>query len=87
MIVRLHAKAYSRLSRIAGELQQRLARRVSLSDALDYLLSRHDGKARGFWSDIRGKRESGKLGRGPRRSPRKVPTRAKPEAGHRREIS
>jgi len=57
---------YEKLAGTAGKLQIRLGRRVSLSDALAYLVSKQDKSARVFWSSLKEKRASGRAGRGPR---------------------
>ena len=67
-MVRVNEKNYRKLHEIAGELQAALGHRVSLSDALDYLLHKKEKRARRFWRKIREKKALGRAGRGPRRS-------------------
>ena len=64
-MVRLNQKTYSKLHSVAGELQAFLGRRVSLSDAIEYLLHKRERRARRFWRALRGKKAAGRAGRGP----------------------
>lgn len=71
-MVRVEQKCYRKLHGIAGGLQRQLGRRVSLSDALDYLLAKGDKSLRRFWGKMRLKEENGLAGRGPVRKARKI---------------
>lgn len=64
-LIRVSQTAYLRLAREAGMLQARLGHRVSLSDALDYLLSKKAGRVRKYLAQMRQKRNL--AGRGPKR--------------------
>jgi hypothetical protein len=64
-LIRASNSAYLRLAQTAGKLQARLGHRVSLSDALDYLLYKRAGKARTFFKQMKEKRHL--VGRGPER--------------------
>ncbi len=52
---------------MAGELQAFLGRRVSLSDAIEYLLHKRERRARRFWRALKQKKAAGRAGRGPSR--------------------
>lgn len=71
-MVRVEQKCYRKLHGIAGGLQRQLGRRVSLSDALEYLLHKRERSLRRFWGKMRQKQENGLAGRGPARKARKV---------------
>ena len=80
-LIRVSEPAYRRLAPSAGVLQARLRHRVSLSDALDYLLHKKAGKARLFLKQMRERRHL--LGRGPRRaSLRLLRTARRPPSVH-----
>lgn len=89
-MVRVEQNYYRNLHCIAGSLQRQLGRRVSLSDALGYLLAKRQKNLRGFWKKMRLKQEGGLGGRGP---VRKAVKRAKKQQlvhspmNHRLEIS
>ena len=70
-LIRVSSSAYLRLARAAGELQSRMGHRVSLSDALDYLLHKRSGKARRFFKQLKKRRHL--LGRGARRQKKALP--------------
>ncbi len=74
-LIRVSSSAYLRLARAAGELQARMGHRVSLSDALDYLLHKRSGKARRFFRQLKKKRNL--LGRGARRQKKASPVVSK----------
>lgn len=59
-MVRVSPSAYRALSLSAASLQLRLGRRVSLSDAIDYLASCQRGSARRFWKFLKERRSSGR---------------------------
>ncbi len=81
-MVRVDEKTYRKLHEIAGGLQKQLGHRVSLSDSLDYLLSRQQKRLRGFWKAIREKNELGRAGRGPLRRARVRKTTQKQQLVH-----
>ena len=66
-MVRVTNSTYAKLAETAGKLQFRLRHRVSLSDALDYLLHKKDKQARRFWSKLKERRAKKRIGRGARR--------------------
>ncbi len=83
--IRVTIKTYEKLAGTAGKLQIRLGRRVSLSDALAYLVSKRDKSARVFWSNLKEKSVSGRAGRGPRLAV--LDGVSASVGGHRREVS
>jgi|GEM_PF-3733578 len=67
-IARLDYNIYKRLHVVCGELQQSLGHRVSVSEAVDFLLCSKAGRTREFWRRIREKKLAGKAGRGKKRN-------------------
>ena len=68
-MVRVSNAAYLKLAETAGKLQFRLRHRVSLSEALDYLVHKKEKRARHFWSKLKEKRAKNVGGRGRHRRP------------------
>ena len=64
-IVRLSEESYQSLTQTAARLQLRLKRKVSLSEAAEYLACKFNNNARGFWSKTR---LDSKAGRGRERA-------------------
>ena len=81
-MVRVNEKNYRKLHQVAGKLQQQLGTRVSLDDALGYLLSKGEKRLRQFWKKVRQKRELGLSGRGPARRVKRVKNAAVPHLVH-----
>jgi len=79
-LIRVSNPAYLRLAQTAGKLQARLRHRVSLSDALDYLLYKKAGRARQFFSQLKERRNL--LGRGPKRKIRPFKAPKTPASVH-----
>ncbi len=65
-MVRLSEDSYAAVLRLSAQLELRLGRKVSLSEAIEYLASRNGKRARAFWSKLRDKRV---VGRGRKRTP------------------
>lgn len=81
-MVRVNDKTYRKMHEIAGGLQKQLGYRVSLGDALDYLLSKKEKRLRRFWKAIREKKELGRAGRGAARKARVRKTAQKQQLVH-----
>lgn len=84
--IRVDLATYEKLATEAGKLQIRFGRRVSLSDALMWLVSKKNKSAREFWSKLKEKKAAGRAGRG-KRPLWLGPTKPFPLVLHRREIS
>ena len=88
-MVRVSLETYAKLAETAGKLQFRLRHRVSLSDALDYLVHKKNRQARRFWSKLKEKRAKKRLGRGAQRVPAtpESPPSVHTNTNHRIEVS
>ncbi len=57
-LVRLGEKSYAELSKVAGGLQMRAKRVISLDEAVGYLCARACGRGKTFWKKLRAKKEN-----------------------------
>jgi len=57
-LVRVSGKAYKRLFRLAGRLQHHFGRRLSLGDAIEYLLARCECETPEYWRRMRKKKKA-----------------------------
>lgn len=55
-LIRITEETYAELSTLAGKLQARLKRMVSLDDAVQYLLSVKNHETREYWRKLKNKR-------------------------------
>jgi hypothetical protein len=56
-LVRLAKPSYTRLSRLAGRLQHRVGKRLSLNDAVEYLLAKAEGRTPAFWRALKARKK------------------------------
>ncbi len=79
-LVRLGENSYAELSRVAGSLQMRAKRVISLDEAVAYLCAREGGNSKSFWKRVSGRKEA--RGR-PRKAPRRIGKRVAPQRARR----
>ncbi|MFQ5406125.1 MAG: hypothetical protein ACE5DI_03145 [Candidatus Micrarchaeia archaeon] len=56
-LIRLSEKTYQDLSKVAGSLQVRAKKAVSLDEAVAYLCAKHEKRAKGFWKKLKSKKQ------------------------------
>ena len=55
-VIRVKRDTYERLALLAGELQMRMKRFVSVDDAVRFLIAKNDRKLPAYWKDLRQRR-------------------------------
>ena len=55
-VIRVKRDTYERLALLAGELQMRMKRFVSVDDAVRFLIAKNDKRLPAYWKDLRHRR-------------------------------